>query len=316
MEMQRLRQAVKVVVVGSANMDMVAFTPRLPAPGETVLGTRFEMACGGKGANQAVACARLGADTWFIGRVGTDAFGDMLLQSFHEAKVHTEFVQRDEETSSGVALIFVDEQGQNEIVVAPGANRRVSPKDIEAARTVWDNAEALLIQLEIPTETVGYAIGEATQYGLLVVLNPAPAPRRPLPEEWFGLVDVWTPNEREIEGLTGIGVTDLESAERAAKALLNKGAKAVVLTLGANGALAATPDFIRHFPSFPVQVVDTTAAGDAFAAALTVRLAEGAPIDEAVIFANAAGAIACTKVGAQPSMPTRSEVDRLLLGSG
>jgi len=302
----------KVVVVGSANMDMVAFAPKLPAPGETVLGSRFEMACGGKGANQAVACARLGAETWFIGRVGMDAFGDMLLQSFREAGVRIDFVRHDPETPSGVALIFVDETGQNEIVVAPGANGRVSREDIDAASVVWDGAKALLVQFEIPLSTVGYAIGEASRHGAIVVVNPAPAPREPLPEEWFGLVDVWTPNEREIEGLTGIAVTDLESAEQAAKALLDKGAKAVVLTLGANGSLLATHEFTRHFPAFQVQAIDATAAGDAFAAALTVKLAEGAPLEEAVIFANAAGALACTKVGAQPSMPTRNEVENFL----
>ena len=302
----------KVIVVGSANMDMVAFAPKLPAPGETVLGTRFEMACGGKGANQAVACARLGAETWFIGRVGTDTFGDMLLRSFREAGVRTDFVRHDPETPSGVALIFVDETGQNEIVVAPGANGRVSREDIDMASAIWDGAKALLVQFEIPLSTVGYAIGEASRHGAIVVVNPAPAPREPLPEEWFGLVDVWTPNEREIEGLTGIAVTDLESAERAAKALLDKGAKSVVLTLGANGSLLATRDFTRHFPAFQVQAVDATAAGDAFAAALTVKLAEGAPLEEAVIFANAAGALACTKVGAQPSMPTRDEVENFL----
>ncbi len=304
--------AVKVVVLGSANMDMVAFAPKLPAPGETVLGNRFEMACGGKGANQAVACARLGAETWFIGRVGADAFGDMLLQSFQAAGVRTDFVRRDPDASSGVALIFVDETGQNEIVVAPGANGRVSPEDIDAAALVWENAKALLVQLEIPLATVGYALGEAARRGLLVVLNPAPAPRQPLPEEWFGLVDVWVPNEREIEGLTGIEVTDEERAERAAKALLGKGAKTLVLTLGAKGALLATPQFMRLYPAFPVQAVDATAAGDAFAAALTVRLAEGGSLEEAVLFANAAGALACTKVGAQPSMPTRAEVASFL----
>jgi len=302
----------KVIVVGSANMDMVAFAPKLPAPGETVLGTRFEMACGGKGANQAVACARLGAETWFIGRIGKDAFGDMLLQSFREAGVRTDFVRSDPETPSGVALIFVDETGQNEIVVAPGANARVSQEDIDAASAVWEGAKALLVQFEIPLSTVGYAIGEASHHGAIVVVNPAPAPLEPLPEEWFGLVDVWTPNEREIEGLTGVAVTDLESAERATKALLEKGAKAVVLTLGANGSLLATHYFTRHFPAFQVQAVDATAAGDAFAAALTVKLAEGAPLEEAVIFANAAGALACTKVGAQPSMPTRDEVENFL----
>jgi ribokinase len=168
----------------------------------------------------------------------------------------------------------------------------------------------LLVQLEIPLETVGYALATAAQHGALVVLNPAPA--RPVPDEWFGLVDVWVPNEREAEGLTGIAVTDLESAERAAKALLDRGAKSVVITLGANGALLVTPEVIRHFPAFPVQAVDATAAGDAFAAALTVRLAEGAPLGEAVRFANAAGALACTKVGAQPSMPTRHEVENFL----
>lgn len=308
--------AVRIVVVGSANMDMVAFTPRLPAPGETVLGTRFQMACGGKGANQAVACARLGAETWFIGRVGADAFGDMLLQSFCEAGVRTDFVRRDPATASGVALIFVDMHGQNEIVVAPGANGCVSRDDIDAAAPVLKNAQALLVQFEIPLPTVGYAIGEASRHGALVVVNPAPAPRDPLPDEWFGLVDVWTPNEREIEGLTGIAVTDMDSAERAAKALLDRGAKAVVLTLGAQGALSVTPAFVRHFPAFPVTAVDATAAGDAFAGALTVRLAEGAPLEEAVIFANAAGALACTKVGAQPSLPTRTEVEQFLRSHG
>ncbi len=304
--------SVKVVVVGSANMDMVAFALKLPAPGETVLGTKFEMACGGKGANQAVACSRLGAETWFIGRVGNDTFGDTLLQSFQEAGVKTDFIRRDSEVSSGVALIFVDETGQNEIVAVQGANGKVSREDIESASTVWENAKALLVQFEIPLTTVGYTIGEASRHGLIVVVNPAPAPREAIPEEWFGLVDVWTPNEREIEGITGIAVTDLESAEKAAKALIDKGAKSVVLTLGGNGALLATPEFVRHFPAFKVQTVDATAAGDAFAAALTVRLAEGAPIEDAVVFANAAGAIACTKVGAQPSMPTRKEVENLL----
>lgn len=304
--------AVKVVVVGNANMDMVAFAPKFPAPGETVLGTRFEMACGGKGANQAVACARLGAEVWLVGRVGSDTFGDMLLESFHKAGLHTDFLRRDTEAPSGIALIFVNEQGQNEIIAVLGANMRVHPEDIDAAAPVWENAKALLVQLEIPLNTVGYAMAEAARHGLLVILNPAPAPSQPLPEEWFGLVDVWTPNEREAEGLTGIPVTDLESAEKAAKALLAKGAKAVVLTLGANGSLAATRDFVRHFPAFPVKAVDMTAAGDAFAAALTLRLTEGAPLDEAIIFANAAGALACTKVGAQPSMPMREELEEFL----
>jgi ribokinase len=302
--------AVRVVVVGSANMDMVAFAPKLPAPGETVLGNRFEMAGGGKGANQAIACARLGAETWFVGRVGNDWFGDTLLRNLQETGVNTEFVTRDAEASSGVALIFVDAQGQNEIVVVAGANGRVQPSDVDAAADAFARANALLVQLEIPLETVGYALATAAQHGALVVLNPAPA--RPVPDEWFGLVDVWVPNEREAEGLTGIAVTDLESAERAAKALLDRGAKSVVITLGANGALLVTPEVIRHFPAFPVQAVDATAAGDAFAAALTVRLAEGAPLGEAVRFANAAGALACTKVGAQPSMPTRHEVENFL----
>lgn len=302
----------KVVVVGSANIDMVAFAPRLPAPGETVLGTRFEMACGGKGANQAVACARLGAETWFIGRVGKDTFGDMLLQSFQEAGVHTDFIRRDEEAPSGVALIFVDEAGQNEIVVAPGANGRVNRDDIDGASSVWDGAKALLVQLEIPLDTVFYAIAEASRRGLTVIMNPAPAPREPFPEEIWGLVDIWTPNEAEVEGLTGVTVGDIESAERAGRTLLGKGAKAVVITLGADGALVVTPEYTHHLPAFSVPVVDATAAGDAFTAGLTVRIAEGAPLNEAVQFANAAGALACTKIGAQPSMPTRPEVERLL----
>ncbi len=304
--------AVRVVVVGSANMDMVAFASKLPAPGETVLGDRFEMVSGGKGANQAVACARLGAETWFVGRVGNDWFGDTLLRNLQVVGVNTQFVTRDEEASSGVALIFVDEQGQNEIVVVAGANGRLRPSDVDAATDVFASANALLVQLEIPLDTVGYALATAAQHGALVVLNPAPA--QPVPDEWLELVDVWVPNEREAEGLTGIAVTDLESAEQAAKALLNRGAKSLVITLGANGALMVTPEVTRHFPAFPVQAVDATAAGDAFVAALTVRLAEGATLEEAVRFANAAGALACTKVGAQPSMPTRKEIEDLLAG--
>lgn len=233
----------------------------------------------------------------------------MLLRSFQEAGVRTDFVRRNPETPSGVALIFVDELGQNEIVAAPGANGKINPEGIAEAAAVWESSKALLIQFEIPFSTVDYAIDETSRHGALVVVNPAPAPREPLPEEWFGLVDVWTPNEREVEGLTGIAATDLESSKRAAKLLLEKGAKTVVLTLGANGSLLATNEFVRHFPAFQVQAVDTTAPGDAFAAALTAKLAEGSPLEEAVIFANAAGALACTKVGTQPSMPTRKEVE-------
>jgi len=301
---------VSIVVVGSANVDMVAKTPRLPMPGETVIGTHFTIACGGKGANQAVAAARLGAKVWFVGRVGDDMFGEMLERSLNEAGVDTTFLKRDPEAHTGVAQIYVAQGGENCIVVVLGANGRVCAQDIESAEKKIKASDCLLLQLELPDEAVETAFELAKRHGVRIVFNPAPA--RQFNLELLKLCDVVTPNEKEAERITGIAISNLEEAMRVASAFLELGSKAVVLTLGEQGAVLATHDGVEHVPAFKVEAIDATAAGDAFTAALAVRLCEGAQLKDAVIFANAAGALATTKLGAQPSLPFREEVDRLI----
>ncbi|MBC7260443.1 MAG: ribokinase [Chloroflexi bacterium] len=303
----------KVVVVGSSNTDMVVRVPRIPAPGETVLGGEFVMAAGGKGANQAVAAARLGAQVTFVARVGRDVFGERALEGFRQEGIATQYVSIDPEAASGVALIFVDASGENSIAVAPGANARLTPEDVQHAREAIEAADVLLLQLETPLETVWQAAEIAHRAGVRVVLNPAPA--RPLPVELLALVDVLTPNEGEANLLAARQVAQsatLTDAEAAARYLIERGVKVVIVTLGARGALIVTPDFQQLVPGFTVDVIDTTAAGDAFNGGLAVALAEGRTLAEAVLFANACGALAATKLGAQPSLPTAEEVARFL----
>jgi ribokinase len=300
----------KIVVVGSSNTDMVVKTPHLPAPGETVLGGEFVMAAGGKGANQAVAAARLGAEVTFVARVGQDVFGEQALAGFEREGMITEYVTADPAAASGVALIFVDETGENSIAVASGANAHLSPGDVRKARRAIETADVLLVQLETPVETVLAAARMAHQAGVRVILNPAPAPADPLPAELLACVDILTPNENELALLAG----GPASVEQAAGQVLGRGVGTVIVTLGARGALIATPDARLPVPSFPVEAVDTTAAGDAFNGGLAVALAEGKGLTEgkeltgAVRFANACGALATTRLGAQPSLPTRDEV--------
>ncbi len=295
----------KVVVVGSSNTDMVVRVPRIPAPGETVLGGEFVIAAGGKGANQAVAAARLGAQVTFVARVGQDVFGERALAGFRQEGINTQYIIVDPEAASGVALIFVDAKGENSIAVASGANARLTPQDIQRAKEAIEAADVLLLQLETPLETVQQAAGIAQRAGVRVVLNPAPA--RPLPADVLALVDVLTPNEGEAHLLASSQTaqpTTLTNAEAAARCLIEQGVQVVVVTLGARGALIVTPDFQQLVPGFTVDVVDTTAAGDAFNGGLAVA--------EAVRFANACGALAATKLGAQPSLPTAEEVTRFL----
>jgi ribokinase len=301
----------KIVVVGSSNTDMVVQVPHLPAPGETVLGGEFIMAAGGKGANQAVAAARLGAQVTFVARLGRDMFGQVAVQGYKAEGINVDSIAWDEDAASGVALIVVDEAGENAIAVAPGANGRLSPHDVAAAEVAIAEADAVLLQLEIPLETVQAAAQLARRHGVGVLLNPAPA--APLPDDLLGLVDVLTPNESEAAGLTGLPVTDLVQARAVAQLLLDRGPAAVVITLGAQGALLATEDEVMRVPGFAVTPVDTTAAGDAFNGALAVAWAQGTDLAEAVRYANAAGALSVTRLGAQPSLPTAEEIEQFLI---
>ncbi len=295
-----------IVVVGSLNMDLVVRAPRHPQPGETLIGGDFQTFPGGKGANQAVAAARLGAQVRMIGRVGRDAFGDALLHTVRQDGVDTAFIRRDERAATGVALITLDAAGQNTIVVAPGANMQVSPQDIQDAEAAFEGADLLLMQLECPLEAVQTAAEMAHRHGLLVVLNPAPA--RPLPASLLAQTDYLLPNQPELR-LLAQGEADVSAA---AARLMADGVRNLVVTLGEQGALLVTAGLQEQLPAFPVQVVDTVAAGDAFAGAFCVALAEGKPPREAVVWGNAAGAIAVTRPGAQPSMPTREELIQFL----
>jgi len=299
-----------VTVVGSLNMDLVARAPRIPQPGETIIGGDFHTVPGGKGANQAVAAARLEAQVSMVGRVGRDAFANPLLDNLAVAGVDHAFVIPDPEAATGVALIVVDDTGQNSIVVASGANMRLSPADVEAAEAAIAGADALLLQLESPLETVTRAAEVARAHGVRVILNPAPA--RSLPAALLSLVDVLIPNESETALLTGMSVNNQAEAEAAAAALRGMGVGTVILTLGERGALLAQAGAAELVPAFEVTPVDTTAAGDAFVGGFAVALAEGKSLAEAVRWGNAAGALATTKLGAQPSLPTRQDLEVLL----
>ena len=299
-----------VTVVGSLNMDLVARAPRMPEPGETIIGGDFRNVPGGKGANQAVAAARLGASVSMVGRVGRDAFGGPLLEALDADGIDHAHVIQDPQAATGVALIVVDDAGQNSIVVASGANMRFSPCDVDAAEDVIAGADALLLQLESPLETVTRAAAVAQDHGVLVILNPAPA--RDLPETLLSTVDVLIPNESETALLAGQPVDGLSQAEDAAVVLLQLGVGTVILTLGERGALLAQTAGAERVPAFAVDPVDTTAAGDAFVGGFAVALAEGRRMAEAVRWGNAAGALATTKMGAQPSLPSRRAVERLL----
>ena len=299
-----------IAVVGSANTDMIIQLDRIPRPGETRLGGRFSFAAGGKGANQAVGAARAGGAVTFVARVGQDMFGEQALEGFVKDGINVEFICRDARAPSGVALIFVGRNGENCIAVAGGANANLSPADVRKAKRAIASAGILVMQLETPLETVRAAAALAARARVRVILNPAPA--RELPDSLLRLVSIVTPNESEAELLTGIKVNTDQAAARAADRLLTRGVQTVILTLGARGAFVATKEGRQLVPGFKVKPVDTTAAGDVFNGALAVKLAEGRPLIEAVRFANAAGALSVTKLGAQPSAPTRREIERFL----
>lgn len=300
----------KIVVVGSSNTDMIVQVPRIPRPKETILGGRFSMAAGGKGANQAVAAARAGGDVHFVCRVGADMFGQEAIDGFLRDGIHVDYVKKDEEASSGVALIFVSEDGENSIAVAPEANGRLSVGDIQDARDLIETASIVVVQLEIPLPTVRALVEMADASGARVILNPAPA--RSLDGDLLKHVSIITPNEIEAELLTGIQTNNREGIQAAASAMIDRGIETVLITCGERGTYYKTPRGGGMIPAYRVDPVDTTAAGDVFNGALAAEMAEGKDLESAVSFANAAAALSVTVLGAQPSAPVREDILRLM----
>jgi ribokinase len=300
----------KIVVVGSSNMDLVVKSLRIPTKGETILGGDFIMTPGGKGANQAVAAAKLGAEVYFVAKLGDDIFGRQSLSNFQQVGIHTDYVEQTKEAPSGVALINVDDAGDNVIVVAPGANLKLSPEDVEKAQQVIASSGAVAAQLEVPLETVEFAARLANDAGVPFILDPAPAQK--FSDKFLRMVDVLTPNETEAGILTGVEVTDENSAQKAAKELLECGVKAVILTMGSKGYLLATKETMEFVPSPKVDAVDATAAGDAFTGSLAVGLAQGKTLKEAALFANYVATLSVTKMGAQSSMPDAGQVENFI----
>ncbi len=296
----------KIVVIGSSNTDLVINTSRIPDPGETVLGGRFMMAAGGKGANQAVAAQRLGGDVTFVTCIGDDLFGRDALAGYNREGMNTSFVSVRKGVPSGVASIFVDDGAENVIVVAPGANSELGKAEIDAAEKEIEAADFVLMQLETPMETEEYAASRAFAAGTKVVLNPAPAAE--LSDSLLSKLWLITPNRTETQLITGLPVTNAEEAAAAAEALVAKGVKNVVITLGSKGAYVLSEDFRGVIPANPVKAVDTTGAGDTFNGALCVALSEGRSLRDACRFAAKASAISVTRMGAQPSIPFRNEI--------
>jgi ribokinase len=301
----------RIVVVGSINLDLVVRCAHLPRPGETVVGQTLREIPGGKGANQAVAAARLGANVRMIGRVGDDAFGARLRAELKSAGVDDTYVLDTPNCESGIALISVDDAGENSIIVVPGANGRLTPADVAASEVAFRNAQVLLVQLEVPLETIVAAVRMARKHGLPVIVDPAPAVDA-LPPELLA-ADVICPNETEAAKLTGVPVLSVDEATEAALWLRDRGARIAIVKRGEHGVVVASGEAApRSFASFRVDAVDSTAAGDAFAGALGIAMAENQPLEEAIAFACAAGAVAASRPGAQPSLPSREDVKRMV----
>jgi ribokinase len=295
-----------IVVVGSSNTDMVIKCEHLPAPGETILGGTFFMNAGGKGANQAVAAARLNGDVTFIAKVGNDVFGKEAIELFTKENINAEYIFIDEENPSGVALINVDAKGENCITVAQGANGNLSVDDLKNLAHVLEQADIILTQLETPIETIEYVAGITSQKNIQLILNPAPACK--LSDDLLRKISIITPNEKEAEMLTGIAINNIDDAKKAAQVLSAKGIEIVIITLGEEGALLFSNNECKIISTNKVTAVDTTAAGDVFNGALAVALSEKKSIEEAVKFANIAASISVTRLGAQASAPYRSEL--------
>jgi ribokinase len=304
----------RICVVGSSNIDLISMVPRLPKLGETLVGRSFHLGYGGKGANQAVMAARLGAQVTMVTRVGRDVFGEGTLKNYRDQGIDTTYVLFDESRFSGVAPIFVDDHAQNFIVIVPGANTGLSPEDVHTARQVVTGADVLVCQLEVPVETTLEAFRVAKSAGVRTVLNPAPA--APLPDELLQLTDICAPNETETELLTGQPVHSLAEAGTAARLLHDRGPAVVILTLGERGALVLDGEAVEHVPAVAVEAVDPTGAGDAFIGSLAVYMAEGLALRDAVLRANAVAALSVTKIGTQVSFPQRAAADAFLQQHG
>ena len=304
-----------IIVFGSINMDLVTKSPRLPRAGETLQGYEFFTAPGGKGANQAVAAARLGLPTYLLGRLGDDEFGRQLRRSLQESGVNTDRILVDQAASSGVAVITVDDAGENNIIIVAGTNGRVNHQDIDRLTDLLPGAAALLLQLEIPLPAVIAAAQAARRAGVSVILDPAPA-KGDIPPELYPLVDIITPNEIEASQLVGFPVDGQEAAAKASAELRQRGVGSVIVKLGDRGVFCSTGEETFFVPAFSVQAVDTVAAGDAFNGGLAAALAEGRSLREAVVWGAAAGAISATKAGAQPSLPDRETFNNFLTQRG
>lgn len=304
-----------VLVVGSLNMDMLIRSPRLPKPGETLLGCRYASKHGGKGANQAYAAAMLGSDVTMLGCVGNDRFGSLLISKLKEASVDTDFVEARHGKATGTAFVMTDDTGNNSIIVIPGANELCTAEYIHRSEHLFQRADCVLLQLEIPLDGVAEAIRTAKKHGKRVILNPAPA-RSDIPDELLRMVDVLTPNETELALLTGACTDTLEATERAARTLLEKGVGCVIVTLGKAGAMLVSAEHSRHIPARKVSAIDSTGAGDCFNGVIAALLAEGSGFEEAIKVANIAASISTTREGAMCSMPTREEVEAAQLDGG
>jgi len=297
----------RVCVVGSANVDLTVFTPRLPRPGETLAGRHFHMGFGGKGANQAVMAARLGAEVSLIAKIGNDVFGQSMLANLNGQGIDTSQIRIDPDNATGVAAIVVNDDAQNCIIVFPGANGCLAPNDVRDLANVIQSADVLLCQLEVPTDAILEAFRLAKAAGVMTILNPAPA--MTLPDELLRLSDFCVPNETELELLTGRSLESLDEIRGAGQALQARGPHTVIVTLGDRGALLLGKDGqAEHFPAFPVTAVDPTGAGDAFIGSLAVFLVEGMPLPEAAQKANRAAALSVTRKGTQTAFPTRAEI--------
>ena len=296
----------RIIVIGSSNTDMVIKSKKLPLPGETILGGTFMMNAGGKGANQAVAAARLGGNVTFVTKTGNDMFGTEAVDLFNNEHIDTNYIITDIKNPSGVALITVDEHGENSIVVAPGSNATLSAYDIKDKVFDTDISDLFMMQLEIPVDTVAFVAEKAAGKGNRVILNPAPA--RQLPDNLLSCLYLITPNETEAEHLSGIKVIDIDTAGKAAAILREKGVQNVIITMGASGAYIQTETESKMISVVPVKAIDTTAAGDVFNGALAVALSERMKLEDAIVFANKAASISVTRMGAQASAPYRKEI--------
>jgi ribokinase len=300
---------VRIVILASFNMDLVMRAERLPAPGETLQG-EFAMFLGGKGFNQAIAARRMGAEVAAIGRVGDDEFGRAFTRSLEDEGIDSSAVTIDRSAGTGVASIVVDGAGENAILQAPRANRNITGADVRRAARLIESADAAVFQLELSDDGARAFATIAREAGVTVIFNPAPA--GPVAEDVLALADVVVPNQIEAQTLTGMPAATIDEAFSAASALRKRGPRTAIVTLGAQGAVAAAEDAPLHVPGFPVVAVDTVGAGDAFCAGLAVRIGQGALLEDALRFANAAGALACTRRGAEPSMPRLAEIESLI----